>query len=128
MTQSQKIRDYFKANSTATVQEAMKEFPTAHSSNIYKLRSQVLGGYWSKRKPKKVAPGVAVVRKVINEQTNKEEDLLARIASLKEDLARVSEAFHKSRDEVKGYQVLTSYFEWQIGLRDSQAGHRGSPV
>jgi uncharacterized protein YlxW (UPF0749 family) len=73
-------------------------------------------------------PGIETVRNVIKEQTKKEEELVTRIFSLKEELSSMAKILYKAREEVKGYQVMVSYFEWQIGLRDSQAGHRGAPV
>jgi len=131
MTESEKIREFFKANPQSTVKDAAKEFPNSHSSNIYKLRAQALGlvrKTIKKKKVVKVKPGIEVVRNVIKEQTKTEEDLVKRIHSLKEELTEMAKSLYKAKDEVKGYQVLISYFEWQIGLRDSQAGHRGSPV
>ena len=131
MSEAGKIREFFKANPQNTVKDAAKEFPNSHLSNIYKLRAQALGlvrKTIKKKKVVKVKPGVEVVRNVIKEQTKTEEDLIKSIQSLKEELASMAKSLYKARDEVKGYQVLTSYFEWQIGLRDSQAGHRGSPV
>lgn len=128
MTESEKIREFFKANPQSTVKDAAKEFPNSHSSNIYKLRAQALGLVRKTIKKKKVKPGIEVVRNVIKEQTKTEEELVKCIHSLKEELEDMAKSVLKARDEVKGYQVLISYFEWQIGLRDSQAGHRGSPV
>jgi hypothetical protein len=131
MTESEKIREFFKANPQFTVKDAAKEFPNSHSSNIYKLRAQALGlvrKTIKKKKVVKVKPGIEVVRNVIKEQTKTEEELVKCIHSLNEELEDMAKSVLKARDEVKGYQVLISYFEWQIGLRDSQAGHRGSPV
>jgi len=129
MTESEKIREFFKANPQSTVKDAVKEFPNSHSSNIYKLRAQALGLVRKTIKKKRaIKPGVEVVRNVIKEQTKTEEELVKCIHSLKEELEDMAKSVLKARDEVKGYQVLISYFEWQIGLRDSQAGHRGSPV
>jgi hypothetical protein len=131
MTESEKIREFFKANPQSTVKDAVKEFPNSHSSNIYKLRAQALGlirKTIKKKKVVKVKPGIEVVRNVIKEQTKTEEELVKCIHSLTEELEDMAKSVLKAKDEVKGYQVLISYFEWQIGLRDSQAGHRGSPV
>ena len=128
------LREWFKANPKATIKEAIAAFPDSHSSNIYYARRQALGLAKPKRKIKKVKPvnalrpGIETVRNVIREQTTLEKELTTRIFALKEELSNIAKSLYKSREEIKGYQVLTSYFEWQIGLRDSQAGHRGTPV
>lgn len=129
------LREWFKANPKATIKEAIAAFPDSHSSNIYLARRQALNlEKPKKRKVKKIKPvnalrpGIEAVRNVIREQTNLEKELTTRIFTLKEELSNMAKILYKARDEVKGYQVLTSYFEWQIGLRDSQAGHRGTPV
>jgi hypothetical protein len=133
MTVASEIREFFKVNPKATVKEGIAAFPNSHSSNVYYARRQALGiakpKYKSKKKSKTaLKPGIETVRNVIREQTNLEKELTTRIFTLKEELSNMAKSLYKARDEVKGYQVLTSYFEWQIGLRDSQAGHRGSPV
>jgi len=135
MTVASQIREFFKVNPKATVKEGIAAFPQSHSSNVYYARRQALGiakpKYKSKKKTKPVnalRPGIETVKNVIKEQTKKEEELVTRIFSLKEELSAMAKSLYKARDEVKGYQVLTSYFEWQIGLRDSQAGHRAPPV
>jgi len=135
MTVASEIRDFFTVNPKATVKEGIAAFPQSHSSNVYYARRQVLGiakpKYKSKKKTKPVnalRPGIETVKNVIKDQTKKEEELVTRIFSLREELSAMAKSLYKARDEVKGYQVLTSYFEWQIGLRDSQAGHRGAPV
>ena len=134
MNVAAQMREFFKNNPKATVKECITAFPDSHSSNVYYARRQALGLAKPKRKIKKKAPvnplrpGIETVRNVIREQTNFEQELNNRIFALKEELAAMANSLHKAREEVKGYQVLTSYFEWQIGLRDSQAGHRGTPV
>jgi hypothetical protein len=129
------LREWFKANPEATIKDGIAAFPNSHSSNIYLARRQASGlEKPKKRKVKKIKPvnplrpGVEAVRNVIREQTNLEKELTTRIFTLKEELSSMAKSLYKARDEVKGYQVMVSYFEWQIGLRDSQAGHRGSPV
>ena len=135
MNVAAQMREFFKNNPKATVKECITAFPDSHSSNVYYARRQALGlAKPKKRKLKKVKPvnplrpGIETVRNVIREQTNLEKELTTRIFTLKEELAAMAKSLYKARDEVKGYQVLTSYFEWQIGLRDSQAGHRGTSV
>ena len=135
MNVAEQIREFFKANPKAMIKEGIAAFPNSHSSNIYYARRQAMGiakpKYKAKKKIKPVnalRPGIETVRNVIREQTNLEKELTTRIFTLKEELANMAKSLYKARDEVKGYQVLTSYFEWQIGLRDSQAGHRGTPV
>lgn len=133
MTVASEIREFFKVNPKATVKEGIAAFPNSHSSNVYYARRQALGiakpKYKSKKKSKPaLKPGIETVRNVIREQTNLEKELTTRIFTLKEELSNMAKSLYKARDEVKGYQVLTSYFEWQIGLRDSQAGHRAPPV
>ena len=135
MNVAAQMREFFKNNPKATVKECITAFPDSHSSNVYYARRQALGlAKPKKRKLKKVKPvnalrpGVEAVRNVIREQTTLEKELTTRIFTLKEELSNIAKSLYKSREEIKGYQVLTSYFEWQIGLRDSQAGHRGSPV
>jgi hypothetical protein len=133
MTVAEKIREFFTTNPTASVKEGIAAFPDSHSSNVYYARRQALGiakpKYKAKKKSKPaLRPGVEAVRNVIREQTNLEKELTTRIFTLKEELADMAKIVYKAREEVKGYQVMVSYFEWQIGLRDSQAGHRGAPV
>jgi hypothetical protein len=133
MTVAEKIREFFTTNPTASVKEGIAAFPDSHSSNVYYARRQAMGiakpKYKSKKKSKPaLKPGIETVRNVIREQTNLEKELTARIFTLKEELADMAKSVYKAREEVKGYQVMVSYFEWQIGLRDSQAGHRGAPV
>ena len=133
MTVASEIREFFKVNPQATIKEGIAAFPNSHSSNIYYARRRAFGiAKPKKRKLKKpvnaLRPGIETVRNVIREQTNLEKELTARIFTLKEELSNMAKSLYEARDEVKGYQVLTSYFEWQIGLRDSQAGHRGAPV
>ena len=135
MNVAAQMREFFKNNPKASIKECITAFPDSHSSNIYYARRQALGlAKPKKRKLKKVKPvnalrpGVEAVRNVIREQTTLEKELTTRIFTLKEELSNIAKSLYKSREEIKGYQVLTSYFEWQIGLRDSQAGHRGSPV
>jgi hypothetical protein len=133
MTVAEKIREFFTTNPTASVKEGIAAFPDSHSSNVYYARRQAMGiakpKYKSKKKSKPaLKPGIETVRNVIKEQTKKEEELVTRIFSLKEELSNMAKSLYKAREEVKGYQVMVSYFEWQIGLRDSQAGHRGAPV
>ena len=135
MNVAAQMREFFKNNPKATIKECITAFPDSHSSNVYYARRQALGlAKPKKRKLKKVKPvnalrpGVEAVRNVIREQTTLEKELTTRIFALKEELSNIAKSLYKSREEIKGYQVLTSYFEWQIGLRDSQAGHRGTPV
>jgi len=134
MNVAAQMREFFKNNPKATIKECVTAFPNSHSSNIYYARRQVLGLAKPKKRKLKVKPvnplrpGIETVRNVIREQTNLEKELTTRIFTLKEELAAMAKSLYKAKDEVKGYQVLTSYFEWQLSLRDSQAGHRGSPV
>jgi hypothetical protein len=135
------MRNWFAANPLGTVSEAMVQFPTARSGNVYLARKAIRDPSPRRRKYKKkvapveVLPGMQALRSVINEQTTEEQRLRSQIADLKKlmddsvstiDVLR--ESLKKAVEEVKGYKVIVSYFEWQTGLRDSQAPHRGPSV
>jgi hypothetical protein len=135
------MRNWFAANPLGTVSEAMLQFPTARSGNVYLARKAIRDPsprrrrYKKKVAPVEVLPGMQALRSVINEQTTEEQRLRSQIADLKKlmddsvstiDVLR--ESLKKAVEEVKGYKVIVSYFEWQTGLRDSQAPHRGPSV
>jgi hypothetical protein len=135
------MRNWFAANPLGTVSEAMVQFPTARSGNVYLARKAIRDPsprrrrYKKKVAPVEVLPGMQALRSVINEQTTEEQRLRSQIADLKKlmddsvstiDVLR--ESLKKAVEEVKGYKVIVSYFEWQTGLRDSQAPHRGPSV
>lgn len=135
------MRNWFTANPQGTVSEAMLQFPTARSGNVYLARKAVRDPSPRRRKYKKkvapavVPPGVQVLRSVINEQTTEEQRLRSHIADLNQFMSdsvhtidALRESLKKAEEEVKGYKVIVSYFEWQTGLRDSQAPHRGPSV
>ena len=130
------MRNWFAANPQGTVSEAMLQFPTARSGNVYLARKAVRDPAPPRRRryKKKAAPvnpltpGIETVRNVIRDMTNKERELFDQVTSLGEELNSVRDKLRKAVEEVKGYKVIVSYFEWQTGLRDSQAPHRGAPV
>ena len=136
------MRNWFAANPLGTVSEAMLQFPTARSGNVYLARKAIRDPAPRRRRYKKKAapvnpltPGIETVRNVINEQTTEEERLRSQIADLNKFMADsistidvLRESLKKAAEEVKGYKVIVSYFEWQTGLRDSQAPHRGPSV
>ena len=130
------MRNWFAANPSGTISEAMLQFPTARSGNVYLARKAVRDPAPPRRRrdKKKVAPvnpltpGIETVRNVIRDMTNKERELFDQVTSLGEELNSVRDKLRKAVEEVKGYKVIVSYFEWQTGLRDSQAPHRGAPV
>ena len=137
------MRNWFAANPQGTVSEAMLQFPTARSGNVYLARKAVRDPAPPRRRryKKKAAPvnpltpGIEIVRNVINEQTTEEQRLRSHIADLNKFMSdsvhtidALRESLKKAAEEVNGYKVIVSYFEWQTGLRDSQAPHRGAPV
>lgn len=136
------MRNWFAANPLGTVSEAMLQFPTARSGNVYLARKAVRDPSPRRRRYKKkvapvnpLTPGIETVRNVINQQTTDEQRLRSQIDDLNkwmsESIATIDalrESLKKATEEVKGYKVIVSYFEWQTGLRDSQAPHRGPSV
>ena len=136
------MRNWFAANPSGTVSEAMLQFPTARSGNVYLARKAIRDPspprrrrYKKKVAPVEVLPGMQALRSVINEQTTEEQRLRSQIADLNKFMADsistidvLRESLKKAVEEVKGYKVIVSYFEWQTGLRDSQAPHRGPSV
>lgn len=135
------MRNWFAANPLGTVSEAMLQFPTARSGNVYLARKAIRDPSPRRRKYKKkvapmeVLPGMQALRSVINEQTTEEQRLRSHIADLNKFMSdsvhtidALRESLKKAAEEVNGYKVIVSYFEWQTGLRDSQAPHRGPSV
>ena len=129
------MRNWFAANPLGTVSEAMLQFPTARSGNVYLARKAIRDPAPRRRRYKKkvapvnpLTPGIETVRNVIRDMTNKERELFDQVTSLGEELNSVRDKLRKAVEEVKGYKVIVSYFEWQTGLRDSQAPHRGPSV
>lgn len=129
------MRNWFAANPLGTVSEAMLQFPTARSGNVYLARKAIRDPAPRRRRYKKkvapvnpLTPGIETVRNVIRDMTNKERELFDQVTNLGEELNSVRDKLRKAVEEVKGYKVIVSYFEWQTGLRDSQAPHRGPSV